>query len=358
MAAIIIGILALCFMIIFHEIGHFTAAKLFDMKVYEFNFGMGPVLLKKQKGDTRYALRLFPIGGSVMLGEDIEPSDDPREFRNKPVWQRMIVITAGAFLNLVLGLILCVVIVAMSKDILSTTVGGFAGSAVSDKGDSALQVGDVIVKINGMSIITATDISYKLDNSRSKGDDGNFAVYEFVVKRGGERITLPNVTFAAKPNERGGMSYVHDFGVYRVEKTPLNVLNYAARTSVTYGRFIWLFLIDLAKGQYGLNDLSGPVGTVAAIGEETAKAETFAEKAYTIVLISALITINLGMFNLLPIPALDGARLLFFIIEAIRRKPLKPEIEGWIHFIGFAALMLLMLAVTFNDIRRLIFGNA
>jgi len=354
--AVVIAILALCLIILIHEIGHFTAAKIFDMKVYQFNLGMGPILFKKKSGDTQYAVRLLPIGGSVLLGEDDDPGDDPRDFRNKPVWQRMIVIVAGAFLNLVLGLILCAVITAMSENILSTTVRGFAADAVSNTGNSALKIGDEILEINGMSIISVSDITYKLDNTRSKGSDENFAVYEFVVRRDGRKITLPNVTFKAEKNERGGMSYVHDFGVYREKKNLPNILIYSARTSFSLGRLVWITLGDLLKGTYGINDLSGPVGTVAAIGSETAKAESFADKAYTVVFISALITINLGIFNLLPVPALDGARLIFFIIEAIRRKPLKAEVEGWIHLIGFALLMLLMLAVTFNDIRRLIFG--
>jgi len=357
--AVITGILALCLMILIHEIGHFTAARIFGMKVYQFNIGMGPILLKKVKDGTQYAVRLLPIGGSVVLGEDgeyDEPDGDPRAFRNKPVWQRMIVIVSGAVLNLILGLLLCVVIMVMDEKIPSVTIGGFAEGAVSSTGDSALKTGDEILKINGMSILSYGDINYKLNNSRSKSGDENFAVYEFTVKRNGEKITLPNVTFAAEANERGGMSYVHDFKVYAVKKNIPNVLKYAARTSVTYGRLIWLSLTDLVKGQYGLNDISGPVGTVAAIGTETAKAETFADKAYTIVLICTLITINLGIFNLLPVPALDGARLVFFIIEAVRRKPVKAEIEGWVHFAGFALLMLFMLVVTFNDIRRLIFG--
>ncbi|MDR0223202.1 MAG: site-2 protease family protein [Oscillospiraceae bacterium] len=354
--SVLTTLLVLGVIIFVHEIGHFSAARLFKMKVCEFNMGMGPALFKKRGKETVYSLRIFPIGGSCVLGEDENPGDDPREFRNRPVWQRMIVIVAGAALNLVLGFVFCVII-ACSINMPSTTVGRFYDGAVSNTGSSALQEGDKIHSINGMRIFSYTDMSYKLGSSPSKGGNEVLAVFEFVVIRDGEKITLPEVSFAAEPNERGGMAYRHDFAVYRIPKNFINVMSYSFHSAVSQGRIIWLSIMDLIKGTYGLNELSGPVGVAAVIDEVTSRAETLRDRMFYIISLSALISINLGIVNLLPIPALDGARLIFFAVEAVRRKPLKAEVEGTIHFVGFALLMLLMLAVTFNDIRRLVFGG-
>jgi regulator of sigma E protease len=355
--SIIIAILALCIIILIHELGHFGAAKLFKMNVYQFNLGMGPILWKKQHKETQYGLRLFPIGGSCMLGEDIEPTDDPAEFRNKPVWQRIIVISAGAVLNLLLGLILCIIIY-MVNPIPTTIIDSFRQDAISNTGASALLAGDRIVKINDMTIISGTEIIYKMDNSLTKeGARGNYAVYEFTVIRNGERVVLPNVHFSAHPNDRGGMSYNRDFWVERADKNIVNVLNYSTREAVSKGRIIWLSLMDIAGGTYGLNDLSGPVGIGAIVTDVASQAVNFGELIMMIVAISSFITINLGIVNLLPIPALDGARILFLAAEGIRRKPLNQDAEAIIHFVGFALLMLLIVVVTFNDIRKLIFGG-
>ncbi|MCL1881427.1 MAG: site-2 protease family protein [Oscillospiraceae bacterium] len=470
---IVFAIIALCIIILIHELGHFGAARLFKMKVYQFNLGMGPILLKKRIGETQYALRLLPIGGSCMLGEDDEGSDDPHEFKNKPVWQRIIVIAAGAFLNLILGLILAIVLNIVNP-INSLTIDSFVNIAVSNTGSTPLMEGDEIVRINGMRVISNPEIGYVMDNSLMRdGDGGDYAmtvslfganaftnygeyglqrgdrilsvngysvntttelftklrevvknsqeentreiilgydedgepqmqefsyitteidvrryglppmtlsevqlrfrtnedgerilvedffvqaVYEFVVNRNGERVTLSNVIFPAVPNERGGISYRRDFHMREVDATLGNLLNYSTRNAIGMGRIIWLSLIDMFRGTYGLNDLSGPVGIFGAVGEAATFTTSFGEMIIMIVQISAFITINLGIVNLLPIPALDGARLVFLGVEAVRRKPLNQNVESTIHFVGFALLMILILVVTFNDVRRLITG--
>ena len=354
--SIVISILIFCLIIIIHEIGHFSAAKLFKMRVYEFSIGMGPSVLKKRGKETDYNIKLIPFGGSVQLGED-EDSDDTNAFRNKPVWQRMIVILAGAFLNLVLGVVLCLIIAAMSKAIATTTIGGFREGASSN---GVLQAGDKISAINGMSIFTTGDIQYQIFNKESKltAESGE-AVFDFTVIRNGKKIKLENVTFQATDNENGGKEIYLDFFVARAEKNFTNVVLEALKEAVSYSRLIMITLIDVLKGTYGLNGVAGPIGTVSAIGEVTSSgfSESLMEGIRMALYMAALITINVGIFNLLPIPALDGARFLFFIIEAIRRKPVKAEIEGMVHFIGFAALMLFMLIITFNDIRKLFTGG-
>lgn len=347
---IVITLLVFFAIILIHELGHFTAARIFGMTVDEFSIGMGPRLFKIHGKKTLWSFRLLPIGGAVQLGEDIE-SDDPNAFRNKPVWQRMIVIVAGAVMNLILGLIVCIVSVAVGGNIATTTVSQFAENSVSAE---KLMLGDEIVGMNGKAVWTTMDISYFFQNTAAKADEQTDRVYfDMTVVRGGERVELTDVPFAVvKQSETQSAGIVIDFAVLPQQKTVGSVLSAGFRTSLTEGRLIWLTLVDLVTGTYGVNDLSGPIGVVTTMS--TAYRTMSLNAFLTLV---AFITINIGIFNLLPIPALDGARFLFLLIEAIRRKPIPAEKEGMVHFIGFAALMLLMLIVTFNDISRLFTGG-
>jgi regulator of sigma E protease len=353
--SIIIAIFIFALIILIHEIGHFSAAKLFKMRVISFNMGMGPVLLRKRGKETVYQIKAIPFGGSVQLGEDDdEESTDPRAFRNKPVWQRTIVIMAGAVMNIVLGFALCLIIVSMNERVDTTQIRGFREGAVSNQ---QLQTGDRITHINGMRIFTWADISYQLYNTVSKLDETTeTATFDFIVSRNGERVHLDDVVFRALPLENGGAEIFLDFGLVWEDKTLYNVIFRAAKETISYSRLVIITLFDLIRGTYGLNDIAGPVGVVSAIGEvsSTGFAESFRAGIRMSLFMAALITVNVGIFNLLPIPALDGARIVFFLIEAIRRKPLKAEVEGMIHFVGFAALMLFMLLITVLDIGKLL----
>ncbi|MBR5089733.1 MAG: site-2 protease family protein [Ruminiclostridium sp.] len=346
---VLITILVFFTIILIHEMGHFLTAKAFGMKIYEFSIGMGPRLFSKRTKTTTWSFKLLPIGGAVQLGEDME-SDDPNDFRNKPVWQRMIVIVAGAVMNLILGYIVCVVSICADSDIATNRISRFYDTSVSSQ---VMQTGDEIVEINGMPIWTTLDISYCLQNKALQFDETRgVATFDMTVIRGGERVKLTVPLTAVASNSKSGYSVVVDFMVSPEEKTVLTVPAAAARLFLTESRLIWISFYDLITGTYGLNDLSGPVGVVSTMA--TALGESFRIMSFSSFLtLVALITINLGIFNLLPIPALDGARFLFLLVEAIRRKPIPPEKEGWVHFIGFAALMLLMLVVTFNDIIKL-----
>ncbi len=346
---IVITILVFFSIIIIHELGHFAAARIFKMNVDEFTIGMGPRLFKIQGKNTLFSFRLLPIGGAVQLGEDFE-SDDPNSFRNKPVWQRMIVIVAGAFMNLLLGLAVCIVSVSLGQKIATTQVSLFYENSVSSE---KLMQGDEIVEINDMAIWTTMDISYCFQNTAAKADENAERVYfDMEVIRNGERVVLDDVPFALNTSEDRTAGIIIDFAVQPQDKTPVTVLSAAFKTALTEGRLIWITLFDLITGTYGINDLSGPVGVVTTMSN-----------AYNVMsvdeflILVAFITINIGIMNLLPIPALDGARFIFLLIEAIRRKPIPAEKEGMVHFIGFAALMLLMLIVTFNDISRLFTGG-
>ncbi|MCL2077636.1 MAG: site-2 protease family protein [Oscillospiraceae bacterium] len=355
--SIVIAILIFCLIIIIHEIGHFSAAKLFKMRVYEFSLGLGPAIFKKRGKETVYSIKAIPFGGSVQLGEDFEKSDDPRDFRNKPVWQRMIVILAGAFMNLVLGFVLCLIIISMNEKVDTTTISGFWEHALSQE---YLQAGDEITHINGMRIFTFADINYQLFNTESKmTEEQDRAVFDFEIIRNGEKIRIDNVPFHARTLENGGKEIIMEFGIERVDKTVFNVIPRAAKETLSYSRLVIITLADLIRGTYGLNDISGPVGTVSVIGEVSSLgfAQSFAAGIRMSLFMAAFISINVGIFNLLPIPALDGSKFVFFVIEAIRRKPVKAEVEGIIHFVGFAALMAFMLLITVLDIRKLLPGG-
>ncbi len=346
---IVITVLVFFSIIIIHELGHFAAARIFKMNVDEFTIGMGPRLFKIQGKNTLFSFRLLPIGGAVQLGEDFE-SDDPNAFRNKPVWQRMIVIVAGAFMNLVLGLIVCIVSVSMDEQIATTQVSVFYENSVSSE---KLMIGDEIVEVNGMDIWTTMDISYCFQNTAAEADENAERVYfDMEVMRNGKRVAVEKVPFALNTSEDRTAGIIVDFAVQPVDKNFVTVNSAAFRTALTEGRLIWITLFDLVTGTYGINDLSGPVGVVTTMSDayNTMSFDQF-------LILVAFITINIGIMNLLPIPALDGARFVFLLIEAIRRKPIPAEKEGIIHFIGFAALMILMLIVTFNDISRLFTGE-
>lgn len=352
---ILLAILAFCAIIIIHEMGHFFAAKACGIKVSEFSLGMGPRIFKKQGKETLYTVKLLPIGGSVQMGED-EESSDPRSFRNRPVWQRIIVLAAGPVMNLILGIIVCAIVILVSGKAVSSRVDSFRGE--TPVSNQYLQVGDEILEINGHTIWSYMDIAYALQNSAMRADpQQEYMSYDFKVKREGEVITLNGVKFALNQGEDGKSSVIFDFYVSAYRVNIGNIFVYSFKEAATYGRLVWVSLIDLLNGTYGLNELSGPVGTVSVISQTATAGANIKENVINLMSIVALITINLGIFNLLPIPALDGSRIIFLIIELIRRKPMKPEHEGMVHFIGFAALMVLMLVVTFNDIVRLFTGG-
>ncbi len=333
---IILTVLMLSVLILLHELGHYTAARIFSVPINEFSLGMGPKLFswRSKKTLTQYSVKLFPIGGYVsMVGED-ESSYDPDGFSNKPVWQRMIITAAGAFMNLVTGFILMAVVVAMSQGLGSTTVHSFADGALTEQ--SGLMVGDTIIKIGGDRVNVAGDLSYEIMHDATEPID-------LVVIRNGEKIKLSDVVFPTEISE--GIEFgAADFSTVRESKNFVNVARHTFFRSVSVVKMVWESLIDLVTGRYGIEHVSGPVGVTSAVSDA-------AQNGFgSFLFLTVAITMNLGVFNLLPLPALDGGRLLFQIVELIRRKPLKPEIEGYIHFAGIVLLLLFMIVITFKDI--------
>ena len=327
-------------LIIIHEFGHFIAAKLLGVKVNEFAVGFGPKLFSKQGKETKYSVNLIPLGGyCAMEGED-EDSGDNRAFCNKKPWRRFIIVAMGAIFNLILGLVIVAITLAPQKAFNSTVVAEFKENAVSS--ESGLMVNDKITEVEGRKIFSTYDLSYAFTNVK----DGKI---DMTVIRDGKRVELKDVAFNS--SEEDGISYLEvDFYVYGIKKTVGSYIEQTFATAASYCAVVWRSLIDIIAGKYGISAISGPVGITAAIGS-AAKVSLA-----NLLPIMAIITINLGLFNLLPVPALDGGRLLFILIEMIFRKPVPQKYEAAVHAIGFAVLIAFMLLITAKDIWALITG--
>lgn len=350
---IVVAVLVFLLIIMVHELGHFAAAKACGIYVKQFAFGMGPALFIKQGKETEYVVRAFPVGGYCAFETDIEDFDEekgeivepnPRAFNRKPVWQRMIVLVCGPLMNLILGFIVVVISLCTSEAIASTTVSEFRKQSVSS---SQLMVNDEILNIEGLPIYSASDITYKMQSSDRKNEAGNL-VFDITVRRNGETVLLKDVEFMTTNRQDGSSGVYFDFFVYRLEKNFGNVVSMGFRESSSKARIILLTIVDIVKGKYGLNDFSGPIG-VGSVITEAVKTYTFSD----FMSVMAFLSINVGVFNLLPIPGLDGARLIFLIVELIRRKPVKQQVEGMIHFAGMALLLLFIIVISFNDISKL-----
>ena len=349
---IIIAIIIFGILIAIHEFGHFTAAKLCGVKVEEFAIGMGPALFKKQKGETVYALRILPIGGfCAMAGED-EESDDPRAFTNQGFWKKFVILCAGSFMNLVLGIVLILIMYAGAQAFVTPTIDHFMDGCPYE-GTEAMQAGDTFYSIDGQRIYLVSDVSSFL----MRGD----GVYDIVMLRDGEKVELKDFalttkTYAEYANE--GPKYGFVFGY--TEATFGTKLEYTWNTTLEFSRLVWLGLGELINGKVGLKDMSGPVGIVDMMNEVGQQAESAKAAADNLLYISAFIAVNLAIMNMLPIPALDGGRVFLMIvtviIEAVSRKKLDPKYEGYIHLGGMVLLLGLMALVMYNDIAKLITG--
>ena len=339
--SIVIGIIIFGIIVVVHEFGHFITARLCKVKVSEFAVGMGPAIYKKQGKKTLFSVRAFPIGGFCSMGED-EDSDDPDAFRKKPVPAKMAVILAGAFMNIILGFLISVIAMIVSGVGVSSTIVFFEDNAVSP--NYGLQLGDTIDKINGQKVFSARDITYFLRSD----EDG---IIDFTVKRNGEKIELKDVRFPMTTDEETGKSTLkYDFKVKAEKISFKNLIPYSFNNTIYCERVVLMSLRDLITGKYGINDLQGPVGIVTTIGSSVTEAGPDWD---FLLQLAALITVNIGIFNLLPLPALDGGRFVFLVIELLRKKPMKAETEGMIHFVGLMALMLLMIVVTFKDVKNI-----
>jgi len=330
-------VLMLGVMIFFHELGHFITAKLSGIKVNEFALGMGPKIFGKKKGDTQYSLRLLPVGGFVaMEGEDAE-SDDENSYMKKPKWKRAIVLVAGATMNIILGLIILGGLTCSSELIGTRVIAGFKEGATSN---AVLQQNDEIKKINGHRVGIDNDIVFEL----VRDEDG---MVDFTVVHDGETIELKEVPFQMTTAEDGTRAITLDFSVYGEEKSFFGVVKHAFAWTGSVIKTVWVSLVELITGKYSISELSGPVGVATAVSQASSYGWD------SLFLLVAYITINLGVFNLLPFPALDGGKLALLVVELIRGKPLDPKYEGYINLAGLAVLFGLMIVVTVSDVIKL-----
>lgn len=337
-------------MIFIHELGHYVAARLSKVTIYEFAIGMGPTVFswKSKKYDTKYALRLLPIGGFVsMAGEDGE-CEDENAFNKKPRWKRFLILVAGPTMNIILGFILMFsmltssAIVNRTEDRLgllpSNTVHEFYENSISNS-ENGLKVKDTIIKVGKVNIHTGNELSYEIMNQGYKSLD-------LTVIRDGEKIILKNVQFGTF-SEAGATFGELDFYVYGEHSTFGNLLKHTFYNSLSTIKMVWDSLTDMISGRYGMEAVSGPVGITNQMVESAKAGST------NFLYLIAVLTINLGVMNLLPFPALDGGRLLFLTIEIITRKKINPKVESYVNMIGMLILFAFMAFIVVKDVVNL-----
>lgn len=338
---VVLAILVFGLLIIVHELGHFLVAKAVGVRVNQFSVGLGPRLFGKKIGETDFCVCALPIGGAcVMEGED-ESSEDDRAFGNKPVWARFLVLVAGSAMNFLMGLIIISIIV-MPLSVTDNVITGFP--EVLGETNGGLLVGDEILKIDGERVIDPGRIAYLLSRS---GEN----THEIVVRRNGERVTIENAEII--PRDFGdGVGLRYGINLAAEEGNFFKKLGYAGKVALEDVRIIRMSLVDLVSGGVKVSELSGPVG-VTAIMTQAAKEVNIG----ALFELAGFIAINLAVMNMLPLPALDGGRVLFLAVELILMpfgKKLDPKYENYVHLAGLVLFLALMVFVTYNDIVRLI----
>ena len=324
-------------LILIHELGHFATAKLSGVQVNEFWLGMGPTIIKKHYKGTDYMLKAFPFGGAVVMeGEDME-SNSPNSFASAKKLNRALILFAGAFMNFVLGFVIIMILSAPIKEVATTTIDNFA-DGFKYSSEQGLMENDVFLEIDGKKIKNKNDITFAFNKNTT-------FIYDIKLMRDGEVVVLDNFEFKPSTFTDNGVESLR-YGL-NFETKPMNFLNrigFSLDASVEYAKMVWLGLEQLVTGNVGINEMAGPVGITVMIGD-AAKQSMASMWSFV-----AFISINLGIMNLLPLPALDGGRLLLLGVEAVRGKPLNAKIEGYVHGLGLIALLSFMVYVTFNDI--------
>ena len=345
---IILAIIFFGILIAIHEFGHFSAAKLLGVKVNEFAIGMGPAIFKKRKGETLYSLRCLPIGGyCAMEGED-EDTGDPRSFTMQPGWKRFIILVAGSFMNFLLGFLIVLILYSSAAGFYSPVIADFV-DGYPYEGENALQVGDEIYSIYGHRIYFASNVTTIL----SRGG----TTHDVVVIRDGEKIKFED--FALTPQEYEGYSglmYGFSFGIE--EANLWTTLKYSWYNTIDFVRTVWFALSDLVAGTVGVDELAGPVGIVDLINDVGQSAESTKMALSDIAYLGALVAVNIAVMNMLPLPALDGGRVFFLILNGlvhlVSRRRIPARYEGYVHAAGMVLLLGLSAYVMYNDIARLI----
>ena len=340
----IIAILLFSAIILFHELGHFLLAKANGIRVNEFSLGLGPTIVGFTKGETKYSIKLLPFGGACMMEGEDSQSDDDRSFQKKSVWARISVVAAGPIFNFIMAFVLAVIIlgnIGISTPTVAQVEDGYGAQT------AGLQAGDEIIKMNHKHIHFFKEISmYTLFHAGE--------TVEVTYERNGERhIVEVQPTY---DEEQGRYRYGIDGSGEYTKVGPIKTLQYSVYEVKYWIQYTVGSLKMLLTRQVSVNDLSGPVGIVKTIGDtyDMSKSDCAFYVWMNLLNLALLLSANLGVMNLLPIPALDGGRLVFLVIEAIRGKRVSEDKEGMVHFIGLLCLFGLMILIMFNDIRKLI----
>jgi len=322
-------------LVIIHEGGHFFVARASGIKVLEFSVGMGPAIIShtSQKSGIKYSFRALPFGGYVQMdGEDGE-SADSNAFYKKPVSKRLATVLAGPVMNILTGFLCMFILVCISTPA-SCIIADFQEGAISP--ESGLCVGDEIVKVGNVRVHNGSDLVYEIIYNGNKPLD-------LTVKRNGETIVLKEVVFPTEESE-GVVFGNYDFKLYAMKKTFGNIISQSFFRSVNAVKMVFDTLKDLIGGRFGVDSFSGPVGMTSTVGE--AASAGFSSILYLVTIIS----VNLGIMNLLPLPALDGGRIVMLLIEAVTRRPVNRKVEGYINAAGLSILLGFMFFVTAKDV--------
>ena len=343
---ILLALLVFGFLIFIHEFGHYIMARIFRVRIKEFSIGMGPKLVTytSKKTDIKYSLGMFPIGGYVSMAGEDEDSDDENALFRKPAWQRLLITVAGAAMNIILGALVMFILIGATPDAMYGTevesiITREEVPRENSSEDSGLREGDKIIAVNGKRVRILSELDYEIMRN-------GIETVELTVMRQGEKIKL----YADFPVyvDRNQYLGARDFYTVPDEISLGNIIKHGFFRSVLTVRTIWESLYDLITGRFGIEAVSGPVGVTSQVSQ--AAKGGFANLVY----IAIVISINLGVVNLLPFPALDGGRIIFILLEMLRGKPIPIKYEGMIHFAGIVILMAFMLFITVKDIASLI----
>ena len=345
---ILLAVLLFGVLIAIHEFGHFFTAKLLGVKVNEFAIGMGPALWSRQRGETLYALRAFPIGGyCAMEGED-EDTGDPRAFTRQAGWKKIIILCAGSFMNLMLGLTITVALLLGVSQARAPVITEFA-DGFQLRGADGLLEGDRIVSVDGHGIWVYADVQTYLSRNGGQGVD-------LVVERDGKRVALKDFPMLRYDYQYENGVY-HGFGLIFGQVDDLSIPERMAQgwaQTFDFARIVWLSLGDLVTGRVAVSELSGVIGVVDVVSEVGAESESVAEGVQNVFYFMALIAVNLAVMNMLPIPALDGGRVFFVLLNglvyAVSRRRIPEKYEGYVHTGAFVLLLALMAVVALHDV--------
>lgn len=346
--SIVFAILLFSILIFVHELGHFLAAKASGVQVNEFSMFMGPAIFKKQVGETLYSIRCIPIGGyCAMEGEDAD-TDSPRSFQKAAWWKRLIILVAGSFMNFVAGILIMTIVFLPVKQIVEPVIVSFEEFSTVDDG-AGLQVGDRILEVDGERIYVQSDFSTIL--ALNPG-----VVHDLVVERNGSRVELNDFRMEKHEvtGENGQKLLLYGMNFTIIDADLGTRLQHAWYQTIDAARIVRLSLQMLLSGKAGFSDMTGPVGIVGQMSDMAAASETWVDALLNMLYFGGFIAINLAVMNLLPIPALDGGRvvglLLTTAVEKITRKKINPKYEGYLHAAGMVLLLGLMAVIMFKDI--------